>query len=607
MNNADGYVIIGTDLDTNKFDKKYIKLKNEVENSELDLEVKTSKLEDAKKKLQDLSNEMRKIKKEQQDIEKNLSGKQSQYNLLNQKIFSGQPVSPQEYLEFDKLGGEIDELFSKQQKVNIEFDKVNEKINKANDSLVNAENQYNKQIKKVQLLKEELQQVELQQNKIDFSNINKSLDSITKKIVRWGLAVFGVRSAYMAIRSAINTIANDDEQLKADIDGIKAALAYTIEPLVRGIVNLAKQLMGYIAYIVKAWTGRDIFAKANKSLASANKSAKELQKTSASFDKFNKLSGSGSSGGAGGGAMGLATPEDVDVPTWIKWIAENKDIVIAGLVGIAAGLVAIKFGADLLMGLGIGLAITGIVLLIQDIIKFIKDPSWENFANILRSLSIVLAGVAIAMLAVNAANPIAWIMLAIAAIGLLISAIIKNWDKIKEVLGTAVEWIKQKFSTIITFFSNLISKIVGLFKTIGTKVGDVIGSAFKTVINGVLKAVENILNTPIKTINKLINKINDIPGINLKTLSTISLPRLAKGGIVNMPGSGINYAGANIAERGLEGIVPLTDNAQMELLGKSIGKHVKVNVDFTAEIEGRVFARVMKEINAENQFARNGG
>ena len=92
------------------------------------------------------------------------------------------------------------------------------------------------------------------------------------------LAVFGIRSAFMFVRNAINTIAADDEQLKVDIDYMKSAIAYTLEPVVRGIVDLAKQLMFYVGYIIKAWTGINIFENANKSLKGANQQAKALSK-----------------------------------------------------------------------------------------------------------------------------------------------------------------------------------------------------------------------------------------------------------------------------------------------------------------------------------------
>ena len=470
---------------------------------------------------------------------------------------------------------------------------------------------------------------------VQLDGIGKSLKGITKKVVKWGFAVFGIRSAFMFVRSAINTIAGDDEQLKADIDYMKNAIAYTLEPLIRGIVNLAKQLLFYIQYIVRAWTGKNIFENANKGLASANKQAKELKKTTAGFDEMNVLSDSSSGSGGATPSFDLNAPEDIDAPGWVKYIAENKDEIIGALLGIAGGILAIKLGLDGFIALGIGLIIYGIYETIKGIVDFVKDPSWENFGKILEGLTLILTGVAIAMLAVNAANPTAWIILAIALVTALAATIIKHWDKIKEVLGkiggwiydhiikpvgdffsnlwngiktavsNTVQWVKDKFSSIISFFSNLIGKIVGLFKEIGTKVGDVIGGAFKAVINGVLWAIENILNFPIRTINSLIRTINKIPGINIGTLSEFSLPRLAKGGIINQPGKGVMVGSAIAGERGQEGVIPLTDSQQMALLGEAIGKYITVNATVINQMNGRVLSRELQKVKNESDFAYN--
>ena len=136
---------------------------------------------------------------------------------------------------------------------------------------------------------------------------------------------------------------------------------------------------------------------------------------------------------SGGGSGADITAPNIDltgmqgeVPSWIQWIVDNKDLIISALFGIAGGIIAIKLGADLLMGLGIGLIIAGIVKMVKAIIDFIKDPSWDNFAKILEGLTVILIGVAIAMLAVNAANPVAWIVLAIAAVAALAALIIEK-------------------------------------------------------------------------------------------------------------------------------------------------------------------------------------
>ena len=91
-------------------------------------------------------------------------------------------------------------------------------------------------------------------------------------------------------------------------------------------------------------------------------------------------------------------------------------------------------------------------------------------------------------------------------------------------------------------------------------VADVVVGVFKTVINFVLWKIEETLNTPIKTINSLIGIINKVPGINLGKLPTFKLPRLAKGGIVNNPGKGVNMGSYVAGEKGPEAIVPLQNS-----------------------------------------------
>ena len=496
----------------------------------------------------------------------------------------------------------------------------------------------------------QLNQEQAQMNKLDLSgvqsgidNVNKGLQNTVKRVAKWGIALFGIRSAYSAIRSAMSTLSQYDDQITSNIEYIKYALANTLQPLIQNILNLVVKLLQYINYIAKSWTGKDLFKTAD-AFKSAQKNAqglnKELSKTTASFDEMNILSDTSSS--VGGNADISAPNIDLtgmqgEVPSWVQWIADNKDLIIAALFGIAGGIIAIKLGADLLMGLGIGLIIAGIVKTVKAIIDFIKDPSWDNFAKILEGLAVILTGVAIAMLAVNAANPVAWIVLAIAAVVALAAVVIKNWDKIKSVLGVVGSWIndhiikpiadfftglwngivsgvtwavngiKSIFNTVVSFFSGIINSILGFFKKLGTTVGNVISSAFKGVVNGVMGAIENILNSPIRAVNRLIGVINKVPGINLGTLSTFKLPRLAKGGIINQPGRGIpvGYGQAVGGERGQEGVLPLTDSQQMELLGQSIGKYVNINLTNITKLDNRQIAKEQRRINAQNDFAFN--
>ena len=210
------------------------------------------------------------------------------------------------------------------------------------------------------------------------------------------------------------------------------------------------------------------------------------------------------------------------------------------------------------------------------------------------------------------------IFVAIRDIGLAIGEFIENkvvvpignffkglWDGIKSGVNSTINWIKTSFTNVVNFFKNIIGTIVNLFKIIGTTVGNVIGIAFKAVINSVLGAIESMLNFPIKGINKLLDLVNSIPGVNLKTLSTFKFPRLAKGGIINMPGRGVDYYGANIGERGREGIVPLDNEASLRLIGETMAKYITINASITNTMNGRVISRELQKVQNESSFAFN--
>ena len=187
----------------------------------------------------------------------------------------------------------------------------------------------------------------------------------------------------------------------------------------------------------------------------------------------------------------------------------------------------------------------------------------------------------------------------------IIDRITQTINNIKTAFTVLVSAIKTIFTPIVNFFKGIIDSIWKLLKSIGTTVGSVIGSAFKGVVNGVLSAIEGILNAPIRGINSLIDVINKVPGIDLGRLKTFNLPRLAKGGIVNLPGRGVPIGGALAGEVSQEGVIPLTDSQQMQLLGEAIGRYITVNASITNTMNGRVISRELQKINNENDFAFN--
>lgn len=107
---------------------------------------------------------------------------------------------------------------------------------------------------------------------------------------------------------------------------------------------------------------------------------------------------------------------------------------------------------------------------------------------------------------------------------------IGSWFKGK--FQEAYNGIKNVFSNIGSFFSNIWNGIKNTFSALGTKIGDAIGGAVKSGINGVISLIERTINSAIRLINGGIRLINLIPGVSIGTISTLSFPRLAKGGVL---------------------------------------------------------------------------
>ena len=115
------------------------------------------------------------------------------------------------------------------------------------------------------------------------------------------------------------------------------------------------------------------------------------------------------------------------------------------------------------------------------------------------------------------------------------------WTGIKITISTVITNIKDKISTVL---NNIKTVWNNIWTTIGNVVKNIwngIWSGIKSVINSILGGIEGFVNGTIKGINKLLsgissvaNAVGSLIGLNPISLqiSTISLPRLAKGGVL---------------------------------------------------------------------------
>ena len=154
-----------------------------------------------------------------------------------------------------------------------------------------------------------------------------------------------------------------------------------------------------------------------------------------------------------------------------------------------------------------------------------------------------------------------------------------RWTEIKTALANVATWfgtqfqnawtnIKNAFANVTSFFSGLWEKIKGCFVDVGTKIGSAVGDAFKSAINSCLATIENVVNKFIGMINGVIDIINEIPGVSLGKIDTLSLPRLAKGGVLREGDAMVAEAGPELLSmvNGKAVVTPLTGTAKNQAL-----------------------------------------
>lgn len=774
----DGWITIGTDIDSQKFDKEIKRLEKDSEKfakEEEQLLTKKAKLEIDTTKT---NNALAKVDK--------------QIELINNKLKLMEQGNLPENLKtnetYQKLNVQVDSLISKSQEYADRLTLQKNQMTGINEKI--SQNAISQQEVNSKLEETKAKSMGLHMN---FDSIGKSLMDNVKKVGKWTMAIFSLRTAYSMIRNVTSTIASYNDGINNKLYSMKMMFATALEPIVTRLVNLFWKIMAYVAYIVKAWFGIDLFAKASaNSLKSGAKSAKEIKKSLAGFDEANILNDNGTTGAGGSvNTPKFEMPENVEIPSWVKWIANNKDLILGflkqlgiiiaglklaklfGIIGnIGKGLSTIFGFLKGMSGLqifaliaGVALTLTGIVTTGKAIINFIKNPSWKNFNKILEGLTLTLTGVGLAMVALNASNPVGWIIIAVGVLtGLvtLISSFIEKLFKSKanildtktaqEQLTKAQEEAKNAQDNLTNATNNYISavdraedaekalqdaekkhKISGeeLQKQVenGTLSYQTMDKTqrevYKAYLNNI-SAQENLKKTQeevTKSTNDLTEakkkeeaaslenelalgketgsydkykeavikaykegKISaeeardyieramgdmsnaskqtfqkDLPddiknglnpnkyestwskfkkwwdekilslnkNISLKINGNFSgsagngggsgggrgfakggivypkLQYLASGGIINQPGRGVPLTQAIGGERGQEGIVPLTDSQQMDLLGQAIARHMTINLTNVTQMNGRVLSRELKTMEAQQDFATN--
>ena len=607
---ADGSIMIETKLSTDKFDKQIVNLekriKEEENKSELKLKAKLQAEDELKRHKQAIFEIEQEYEKTSQQVEhlQNIMSKQSRGISLTPQEFTDLQGSEKVIANNEKIGETLDKMYAKEVKLNNAVDRTSLAYSQI-QSNVSA---YKAKIESVNIQK---QQAQVDQLKNGFNKMNTSVSSSIKHIGRLALGIFSVASAYRLMSSASSTLGQYDEQYATNLEYIRYLIAQAIAPALKYVVNLASTLLSYLNYIANAWFGITLFSKNSsknfmKARESTSKIKKDLQTTP--FDEMNVLSDTSSSGTSGAVAPSIdPSLFEGKVPDWLKWIANNKNLILSVMAGITAGLLAWKLGLDGIKALGIGLMISGIVYAISSLLKYLKDRTWKNFGKIIQGVGIAIIGLG----AIIGSVPVA----VAGAIVLIVGTITKYWQQIKAFLQKGIDWlvsktdwVKDNFGivgeTIYTIFTSLLQGLLNIFDSLFTAIkgifdgiikfikgafsGDwkqawegikdifssvwngikgIVSSVWqfiKSIFNSLVNLVKGIANTIwgvikilinliISGINVLIRGMNQlsfdapdwVPGIGGKRwgVNIPQIPRLAKGTILNAPGRGVPVAG----------------------------------------------------------------
>lgn len=621
----DGSITIKTKIDSSG-------IEGQLEQVNEKIKIQEEKYKNTKDSLNEITNSLKTNNAEVEGMVSNYEKLNSIIKDMQTKADSPKGLSTSGYDELNKYIAEREKLGNSIDKVNAKIVKEESQQKKLTLSLKQQKLQYDQLIGKKQKLEVEA----FKKNTINVGKMNDGIKQSIKSLSRYALALFSLSTIYSFLSSSANSwLSSNDlgaKQLSANIEYMKWAIGKSLQPVIETLVYWMYKLLQLIGMVANALFKVNIFSKASakdfesskKSTAGIAKNTKEASNNLASFDKLDVLQENKDSKSGGGSDFTMPTTDlsgmDIEVPKWMQWILDNGDLIISIIGGVTAAILLLKLGVGGLISLGIGIAIAGVIYLIQSVIKYLKDPSFENFGKVLTGIGLIIAGIAIAF----GAWPVAIAGALVAIIGIIIS----NWEKIKNFALGIGQWIEENFGLLgeiinvsikdgLSAFEVLFGGVKQIFDgIIQIAKGDLAGG-LKTIFAGIVNVIIGALNVMINALNVLISPARALiiafgkvtgKNWNMSNIKIPSIPkvRLAKGAIVNNPRRGVDV---NVGENGAEMMLPLENNTEwMDILADKIasrsGGNGPINIKATGTLSQLI--RLLK-LELDKEDDRRGG
>ena len=621
----DGSITIKTKIDSSG-------IEGQLEQVNEKIKIQEEKYKNTKDSLNEITNSLKTNNAEVEGMVSNYEKLNSIIKDMQTKADSPKGLSTSGYDELNKYIAEREKLGNSIDKVNAKIVKEESQQKKLTLSLKQQKLQYDQLIGKKQKLEVEA----FKKNTINVGKMNDGIKQSIKSLSRYALALFSLSTIYSFLSSSANSwLSSNDlgaKQLSANIEYMKWAIGKSLQPVIETLVSWMYKLLQLIGMVANALFKVNIFSKASakdfesskKSTAGIAKNTKEASNNLASFDKLDVLQENKDSKSGGGSDFTMPTTDlsgmDIEVPKWMQWILDNGDLIISIIGGVTAAILLLKLGVGGLISLGIGIAIAGVIYLIQSVVKYLKDPSFENFGKVLAGIGLIIAGIAIAF----GAWPVAIAGAIVAIIGIIIS----NWEKIKNFALGIGQWIEENFGLLgeiinvsikdgLSAFEVLFGGVKQIFDgIIQIAKGDLAGG-LKTIFAGIVNVIIGALNVMINALNVLISPARALiiafgkvtgKNWNMSNIKIPSIPkvRLAKGAIVNNPRRGVDV---NVGENGAEMMLPLENNTEwMDTLADKIASRTggdrPLNIKATGTLSQLI--RLLK-LELDKEDDRRGG
>ena len=511
----DGWITIGTKLNTEKFDKQIKELENKIDSEE-------KKQELLNNKTKEYEADLAKANKQVENLGKNYNEAKQQAQELNRALKLTAPGSTENKKltdEFTRQVGIVGQLSNQLEKAKSTQSNLQNKVAQTKLQYDNSNKAIDKMRGKIELFNLKRQQVEFKEIEKSTNRIKDGISNTIGQIGKMALAIFGIRSAYMALRRASSDLAQYNEQYATDLEYIRFALTNSIAPILEKIVQLAQTLMGYINSLTTTLFGKAIFASAKdfekmkNSASSVAKSTKEIKNNLAGFDELNVLSRGQDSGASTGGITPTVDFAEIKIPDWLEDFKEQfisifgeiSDSVIGKLVPVFSEIsktasTLFKTLSTLLQSFWQG----GVLPTIELIAKIWNglwdsiETAWNTYgAIIFENIRIAIEKVAQVVLSLweNFLQPI-WQN--------LIDAIDWLWDK----------HLKPLWDNILSFFAELINGVLELWnKTLApllTWVVNTFGPALAECINVISNVIATVLGVVTDVIDGIITILKGI-------------------------------------------------------------------------------------------------